>query len=235
MVVKRAMLLIVGICGSTLVGCFLVMNTGGNSVVRNDPTIAEVSEILAPLNFPYNIPDTYLVLRDIVMYEGPYMEDGSNDYVVNVAAIIVENTAKFGVENATVTLCWLNGQYRFEVQMLPPGESVLVLDTNRQKYIKRQWTACAGEQQAVDQLSWKTNIQVIEKDDLISLKNTSQEEYENINIYYKAYLTDENLYLGGRVQCFQVDRLDGYEFIQIRPYGYLSDYAKVLSLRIDTG
>lgn len=56
------------------------------------------------LLFPIAIPDTALIAQYPVLYEGPFLEDGSWDYVVDVAALVVFNTARTDIENARIVL-----------------------------------------------------------------------------------------------------------------------------------
>ena len=232
--IKRVILLAVGVCGSVF-ACWLLFLSGSNIYEMQSaiPVVAELEE--SAVRFPYAVPKTCLILREIMVYEGAYLEDNSNEYVVDVAAAVIVNTAGKGIENACVELKWAGGEYVFEVQMLPPGETVLVLDKNRQKYINRNWIACMGTQE-YQAGEWSVDGGVVtEKDGLITAYNDTNENLQNICIYFKTYLPEEQMYLGGIAYCFNMDQLPTGEKVQIRPYRYISDYAKIVCVRAGNG
>ena len=80
----RFRLLIIGFCGSAGMICLLILNcTAGNRVSAVTPM---------GMTLPYTFSDCSLILHQITAYEGAYLE-GNPDYeVVDVAAILIENT-----------------------------------------------------------------------------------------------------------------------------------------------
>ena len=195
------------------------------------PVVADLEP--SNIRFPYAVPRTCLILREIMLYEGTYVEDGSNEYVVDIAGAVIVNTAGKGIENACVKLRWSGGEYVFEAQMLPPGEAVLVLDKSRQKYIERNWIDCIGEQQSGTGKWLMNEITVTEEDDLITVYNKSQENLQNVCIYFKGFLPETQMYFGGAAHCFELERLAAGQKVQIRPYRYVSDYARIVCIRTE--
>ena len=192
-------------------------------------TAAEQQEM--PL-FPIAVTDTCLIAQYPVLYEGPYMEDGSNEYVVDVAAMVLFNTARTGLEEARVVLRWDGGEYVFKAQMLPPRSAVMVLDQSRQKFAEHSWTDCFGMQK-IGEGEWLKPQEVFweEIDDTkIMLRNETLNPMQNLRIYYKSYLATDSLYLGGITYCAGVEALNPGEQRTIRPYRYVKDYAKIVRI-----
>lgn len=180
--------------------------------------------------FPIAVTDTYLIAQYPVLYEGPYIEDGSAEYVVDVAAIVLFNTARTGIEQAKVELLWDGGKYVFEAQMLPPRQMVMVLDKTRQKFEQHAWTECVGIQK-MGEGEWlkQQELLVEETGDIeIIVKNRTEQTMHDIRIYYKSYLPGNQLYIGGITYCAGVETLAPGACVKIRPYCYVKNYSQIV-------
>ena len=74
------------------------------------------------------------VFGGIFAYEGPYVEDGSNETVYNVAAVRVENKNTTALRYAEFTFATGAGDLRFICTTLLPGRSALLLEQGRAPY-----------------------------------------------------------------------------------------------------
>lgn len=228
---RRAVLLILGLCGSLFFGWQLVLSA--NSILQ-DGQIAAVSEISLTeensLLFPIAVSDTCLIAQYPALYEGPYVEDGSDEYVVDVAAIVLFNTARTGIDYARVVLQWDQGEYVFETQMLPPREAVMVLDKSRQKFQQHQWTSCQGTQQMGEESWLDQQVLVVEEVDTttICVQNITDKPLQDIRIYHKSYLLPDELYIGGITYCAGIKYLAPGECVKISPFRYVKDYSKIV-------
>lgn len=230
---RRAVLLILGLCGSLFFGWQLVLSA--NSILEDgqisavsETSIAEDNDLL----FPIAVPDTCLIAQYPVLYEGPYLEDGSDEYVVDVAAIVLFNTARTGIDHARVVLQWDQGEYVFEAQMLPPREAVMVLDKSRQKFQQHQWTACEGLQQMGEGNWLDQQALVVEEVDMamIQVQNITDKPLQDIRIYHKSYLLPDEVYIGGITYCAGIKYLAPGESVQISPFRYVKDYSKIVRI-----
>lgn len=228
---RRAVLLILGLCGSIFFGWQLVLSA--NSILE-DGQIASVPETSVleedGLLFPIAVPDTCLIAQYPVLYEGPYVEDGSDEYVVDVASIVLFNTARTGIDYARVVLQWDQGEYVFEAQMLPPRGAVMVLDKGRQKFQQHQWTACKGTQQMGEGNWLDRQVITVEEVDstTIRIENVTDDPLQDVRIYYKSYLLPDELYIGGITYCAGIKNLAPGESVQISPFRYVKDYSKIV-------
>ena len=57
-----------------------------------------VAEQTGEISFPYAIPDTGLVIQKIAAYDGVFLEDGTDEEITGVAAMVLENTGETAVE-----------------------------------------------------------------------------------------------------------------------------------------
>ena len=223
--------MIVGLCGSVLFGWQLILSA--NSIIEDQlqgQMLIVSSEEHEELRFPVAVPDTYLIAQYPVLYEGPFMEDGSGDYVVDVAAVVLFNTSQTGIDYARVVFRWDKGEYVFEAQMLPPRQAVLVLDKDRQKFAQQQWYSCTGTQETGEG-EWldQQTVAVEDVDDVtICVRNNTDRAMQDIRIYYKSYLLPEQLYVGGITYCAGLGELAPGESVQISPFRYVKDHSRII-------
>lgn len=224
------MLLALGLCGSMVVIWQLVLSAE-MILQREIEPATNVSNMVqeSEPEFPIAVTDTCLIARYPVLYEGPYIEDGSNDYVVDVASIVLFNTARTGIEYATVVLQWDSGEYVFEAHMIPPRQAVMVLDKTRQKFQEHRWTSCVGTQK-MGNGEWLEQQELVVEltgDIEITVENTTDKQLHDIRIYYKSYLPSDRLYIGGITYCAGIETLEPGTCTKVQPYRYVKDYSKI--------
>ena len=66
--------------------------------VQTEPTPAPA------LEFPCVARGSELIVEKLLSYEGEFWEDGTNDYAVNIAALVVYNPAPFGIRKAELLI-----------------------------------------------------------------------------------------------------------------------------------
>lgn len=141
-----------------------------------------------------------LRLAAVGRYTGAFMEDGSDDPVENVLALIVENTGEDLVEYAELSANFDGSDATFKITSLPAGGYVLVLEVSRQTVSEassvqlpevKHW---AKVNDLV--LDYSNDFQIYAADGVINLVNISGTDYQNdIFVYYKTY--QYNVYMGG--------------------------------------
>lgn len=75
-----------------------------------------------------------LEVTKIGSYTGIFVEDGSDGPVARILMVIVKNTGKQTVQYAQVELSDGNTVAQFTLSTLPPGESMVLLETTRMSY-----------------------------------------------------------------------------------------------------
>lgn len=224
---KRGFLLLTGVLGSALVLLLLILN--GYALWQPGVVVSPVPYTLNSL--PSDVPGTTLRIHNLVCYEGGYLEDGSDIYVSDVAAILLENTGTYGIRSARVILCWQGGAYVFDVEMLPPDTPVIVLEKDRQPYQQQAWTGCNGVQKT-DEADWSVYpVQLAVQDQTkLQLKNQTDMPVTNLHIYYKNYLKDEQIFLGGTAYCYVVAEIPAGETVTVEPYRFVWGYSRIVQI-----
>lgn len=129
-------------------------------------------------------------------YVGSYVEDGTDEYVGNVAMITLENLGNTYVQLAQVTI---NDEYVFEVTTLFPGEKVIVLEKNRALYAEgtEVQNAEIGQVAVFDEAPTMceeiVNVEV--EENVLYISNVSGKEFKGGKLFFKNTLDDK--YLGG--------------------------------------
>lgn len=221
------MLLILGIAGSLLMAWVLW------EVAQNDLT----KETFAPdqvtpngFNLPLTIPGTTLQLKEISAYEGPFLEDGSGQEVVNIAALHVYNTGEREVRNACITLQLENDDYVFYGEHIPPGATVVLLEMHTAAYQKGSITDYSGWQETTEQ-EQLTGLHITDKDNgTLIVTNTSNQTLRNVCLYYKSWLSPPDVYMGGITYSVMIPLLAPGQTEMLCPDHYATGYSKVVSV-----
>ncbi|MBR4863366.1 MAG: hypothetical protein IKU07_02215 [Oscillospiraceae bacterium] len=141
-----------------------------------------------------------LFLTEVGSYTGPFLEDGSDQVVSGVLMIRVTNRGDTGVEYANISLSTKDGQASFTLSALLPGETVILLETNRLPYDSTE----AYQYALMENTAFYTK-QLSRQEDLLSVKlldggmnviNISGKDIDgDIVVYYKNKQND--IYYGG--------------------------------------
>lgn len=177
---------------------------------------------------PVSVPGTCLVAEQIVLYEGPFLEDDSGTEVTNVAALLLRNTGQFGVERARVVLEAGAVQLVFEADTIPAGQAVLVLEKDGKEYGPQTFTGCTGWE-VCSQEDWSgAEMLEIQSVDMGTVRVTNQTDkvLAGILLHYKNYLADPGFFVGGRTYLYLIERLEPGQTIYIYPSHYANGYSQ---------
>ena len=139
-------------------------------------------------------------LQALSGYQGPYVEDGTDDIVSDVLAITVRNDGDKTVQYAHIILTQGETTYEFDVTTLPVGASAQLLELSRQPMpdstdgMTAQVTACAVFD--TEPTMCEDVFQIETQDTAITITNNSGSDITGqIYVYYKIAYGD--LYMGG--------------------------------------
>ena len=143
-------------------------------------------------------------------YIGSYVEDGTDEFVENVAMIVLENQGEHYIQLANVTI---NDQYTFEVTTLFPGEKVLVLEKNRCPYEEgtSMRTAEISDVATFQEIPTMCEdiLKVDVQENVLTISNIGGKEFKGGKLFYKNRLDDQ--YLGGITYFVTLPQLEeGY-------------------------
>ena len=179
---------------------------------------------------PVTIPGTTLQATEISAYEGPFLEDGSTQEVVDIAALHIYNTGEQEVLNACITLQMENTSYVFYGSHIPAGATVVLLERNACAYSRAAIKACSGWQEISDQKQVE-GLSITDKDNgTLIVTNTTDKTLYHLHVYYKAWLSPPDFYMGGITYSVTIPQLAPGQTEMLCPDHYATGYSKVVSV-----
>ncbi len=222
-----------------LVGAAYIL-TSTTQVTKTDSVLTmyvpQTTQQAQQLELPFTPADTDLVIEELTTYEGPFLEDGSNGEVSDVAALVVYNPLETAMEQANITVSTQTELLQFEGWFLPPKSRCVLLETNKKQYHYEPILDCAGRQKLSEAVNLLGSTLVLREDtqDILSLENQSEKETGEIQLYYKTYLQQTDTYIGGITRQLQSDSILPGQSRQFSPPYYVRGYVKVF-LVAETG
>ena len=170
-------------------------------------------------------------LQALSGYQGPYVEDGTDDIVSDVLAITVRNDGDKTVQYAHIILTQGETAYEFDVTTLPVGASAQLLELSRQPMpdstdgMTAQVTACAVFD--TEPTMCEDVFQIETQDTAITITNNSGSDITGqIYVYYKIAYDD--LYMGGITYRVGVAGLKAGESTTCYAGHFSTDYSKLM-------
>lgn len=203
-------------------------SSGDNQAAQKENNVVE-----NVISFPYEIADSGVKLKYLNGYSGIFVEDGSDEEVKNVAALLVENTSKKAIEYGVIKLKAGEKTLEFVFSGLPADSSVIVMEANGEKYDK-SWK-CIYEDSSfayLDELSMLESDFEIKKssDNSIVITNKTDEKIKSLRVFYK-YQLDSGEYVGGITYTVNISDLDAKESRTIYPKHFSSDGSVIIMVR----
>ena len=217
---KNKMILLIAAAAAVLVAViciFLPGNGGGNdgeNLLSDKMLLGEGIELQA-----------------LSGYQGPYVEDGTDDIVSDVLAITVRNDGDKTVQYAHIILTQGETAYEFDVTTLPVGASAQLLELSRQPMpdntdgMTAQVTACAVFD--TEPTMCEDVFQIETQDTAITITNNSGSDITGqIYVYYKIAYGD--LYMGGITYRVGTAGLKAGESTTCYAGHFSTDYSKLM-------
>lgn len=156
-----------------------------------------------------------LICVEISRFSGGFVEDGSDEKVTDVAAILVSNeTGKF-VDLATVTYTVGEKTATFRITGLPAGERVWVLEKDRLQLSegdKLVFDECKVTYKE-DPIRSTQSLAVTREGNTLTVTNVSEHTLNNVCVYYKNRLEDGSFF-GGITYLINFGRMEPGETMQ---------------------
>ncbi len=207
-----------------------------DDVQAETPETTLVTETIIPQEDYLLSIDGNIKIKEISSYTGPYMEDGTDEDVEDVLQILVKNIGDEPLQYAKVTLLSQNEEAVFEMTTLFPGESMIVLETNRKKAsADTEYTAVRADNIAYFQYDPTTHtdkLSIQPLDGGFNIKNISGEDIDGkIVIYFKDY--KDGQYVGGITYSGTIqDGMKADELKQIMTDNFSVDSTKIVFINI---
>ena len=182
------------------------------------------------LTFPCQVPGHGLTIERIAPYTGMYVEDGTNVLVENVAMLLVKNTGTQPVEYTQICIQYGEESLLFDISALPVGERIVVQEKFCKKIPEKDATsASAMVIYRADMAASNEKISVVDNgDNTLTITNLSGEMIPSLRLFYKYYMTDEAVFVGGIAFTVRLTRLPAGASITIQPTHYNSATSRVV-------
>lgn len=197
-----------------------------------NPAVEQVGGTVDSADFPFALEYTSLVAQKLIAYDGAYLEDGSEENVVDIAALVLENTGTTGIEYAQIVLVQSGRELYFDATYIPPKSTVLLLEENKQPYSDFPVTACRCRTVIPGVFDRAERTVAVKETGMCTLEvtNLTEQEMDCVRIYYKHHEGENDLYVGGITYSAVIPNLSPGETRSITPYRYASGYAQVVAV-----
>lgn len=210
--------------------------SGAGSFIANETknsTEGENNQNEDVISCPYAVSGTTLTIQKIGGYSGVFIEDGSDEDISDVTALLLENTGDINVEYVSLTLNRDGETLEFEASDIPAGASVVVQEKNKAAYQDGTYSDCDAMSAELDTFEMSEDQVKVEETEDGSLKvtNLTSEEIPCIRIFYKFYMEDENAYIGGITYTAKLTEVAAGSSQTVRPSHYSAGYSKITMVR----
>ncbi len=250
---RRCALLMLGVSGSLLfvvvllISAYSTYNFGSAVFVTGAPETTapdtqqdiNAQDVFASSHqlviLPTPIEGTTLIAQQMTVYDGPFLEDGSGNEVVGIAALVVYNAGDREILQTGITLQQEGSAGTalcFYGENIPPGKAVLLLERNRRSCEQNEFTTCSGWQVS----AWETRepaayLEIVDTAlGAVTVTNITCDTLYDIRLYYKSWLSPPDIYIGGISREVSVSALQPGESATLHPPYYARGYTKIVSV-----
>lgn len=190
------------------------------------------------LEFPYEIPDSHLVIESVGAYTGVYTEDLSMDNVDGIPAAVVRNTSDKPVSYASFQVQYtdnVNLLCGFACSNLNAGYSAVLLCDNKKLNAGdvTQFRITSPTEMPGESLTVLDGIVGVDyKDGKLILTNQTEDSLGTVYIRYK-YIAGGNAYRGGVTQTVTASYLNGYDTCRLDAGDFDPDNCAIICVEND--
>lgn len=177
---------------------------------------------------PAPISCTPLVVEKLSAYDGSFLEDGSGQEVMDVAAILLHNHSASVIPYAYITVYTPSCRYTFDAFMIPPDSSVLVPEVNGKKLQEVSvvrvfgWITVNNQTQDIRLETWEKG------NDGLWVQNASGRRIRGVTLYHRTYISEGGFYLGGKAFATILPELPPGGMVLIFPENYARGSSRVV-------
>ena len=211
--------------------------TAGNIENPTTPPSVEIPPETNPqtgepegITFPSEIPGYGLTIEKMEPYNGMFVEDGSNANVKGVAMLLVKNNGQFPVEYTQICVEFGKEQLLFDISALPVGEKLVVQEkTGKSIPAGKATHASAMVVQRAEMEMSATKLRVTDNgDNTLTIQNITDKMIPTVRVFYKYYMEDEDVFVGGIAFTVRVTRLGAGASVTLQPSHYTSTTSRVV-------
>lgn len=216
--------------GGVLPGGVGSLNIVPDVIINQDEEPGQETE--ESVELPYSIGGTELSVDKITSYDGIYIEDGSDEEISGVTAMVLTNHGDEDVEYAEVIAQQSDQTLSFKASAIPAGATVVVLEANKTVWSNQAVTQIYASATEGSEFGMARNAVQIQDngDDSITVTNISEENIPCVRFFYK-YKMEDNIYVGGIAYVAKLTDLDAGASQTVRPSHYVSGSSEILMAR----
>ena len=185
------------------------------------------------VQFPITLPDSGLIAEELRLYQGPFWEDGSGDFVEDVASLMICNPTDRMIAFASFAVDTPEGQLYFFAYRLPPNSRCLVLEYNRKTCHPEKIMSCRELTVRWDtqELS-REQIDYVGLGPMMTIVNRDSQRLEHVTVWYKQYVKAEDYYLGGKAYSAHLFLLQPGQRRTVIPEHYDAAHARIVAIEL---
>ena len=182
------------------------------------------------IQFPCQVPGYDLVVEKLAPYSGMFVEDGSNANVSDVAMIMVKNQGDYPIEYTQITVEYADQTLSFYISALPVGGRMVVQEKEGKKVPNGEaLSATAMVVRRADMEMSEGVISVTDNgDNTLTVENLTDKTIPTVRVFYKYYMEDEDIYVGGIAFTLRLTRLPPHAKRTVQPSHFTSAYSRVV-------
>ena len=186
------------------------------------------------VQLPCEVPGESLLIEKIAPYSGIYVEDGTNSTVENVAMMLVTNIGDAPVEFTVINAQYEGGELLFHLSTLPAGASAVVQAQGAAAIPDGKLLGCTATVIHRGDLSMSdTQVTVVDNGDgSLTVTNLTEQTIPTVRVFYKYYMEQENLFVGGISFTAKLNQLGAGESITLRPAHYSAGSSRVMMVTV---
>lgn len=201
---------------------------------NTNPTLPADDEPIAttPENptLPCVLEEYGLVIEKLASYQGMYVEDGSNAADVQTAMLMVHNNSTFPVEYTQLSVRCGEETLTFDISALPAGARVVVQEKTGKSLPEDQLAgieALVVQKAELDMSEDKIRVKD-NGNNTLTIENLTDETIQTVRVFYKHYMQDEDIYVGGIAFTVRITRLSAGASVTVQPSHYTSSTSRVV-------
>ena len=168
-------------------------------------------------------------------YTGVFLEDGSDKDVANIYAIVLRNTASTCAEYIEITITREDGKLlSFVASAIDANSTVVVMEASATVYEEMEYDSCMASVAPLEKMEMSEDRIKIEEDATGSLNvtNISDSSIASVRIFYKFYMEDVNVFVGGITYTAKITNLAAGESKVVIPSHYAQNNSKIVMVKV---
>lgn len=217
---------------------FSISENTGSRAGESDTSEGEKEGIVSQegvngISLPHAIAGSNLIIERITSYDGAFIEDGSDSDISGVTAVVLQNAGDTDVEFASIPIYRDGTELQFEVSALPAGSTIVVQEKNRVTFQEGNYSVGSATVAEVNGFEMSEDKVHVEEtgDQTFTLTNLTEEEIPAVRIFYKFYMEDEDVYVGGITYVAKVTNLAADSSQTVTASHYLKGSSRIMMVR----